>query len=141
MILLKKSVGVLLVFSVISVYLFTLNTDRSFKPLKVGLIELESAKKGTYKVAARIVDINENDFTISNGEISLQVKGRLVNKKLSDLYTQKRTLFGEIQITKAGGEYNLISIKQLESELYIVNREEIKDNVILNTKGAIGIFK
>ena len=130
-----------MLLSSVIVYSYATYSDQSLKPIKVGLNQLESAKKGTYKVAARIVDINEETFTISNDEINIEIRGRLTDKKLSDLYTQKEKLFGEIQVTKSNGNYNLVSIKRYEGHLYVVNKTDIKGKLILNTKGVIGTFK
>jgi hypothetical protein len=133
-------VTLLLLGGMVTTYTFTLHTDKSFKPTHISLNDLESAKRGNYIVNANVEDINEKEFTIGNGETQVQVQGRLGDKKLSDLYTKKQKIYGQIQITKIGGQYSLISIKRLEGELYITNYNQIKGQVIVNTRGLIGKF-
>lgn len=140
MILVNKLVHTLLLTSVVVMYVCTLHVDKSFKPIHVGLNDLESAKRGNYIVNANVEDITENEFTIGNGETQIQIRGRLEDKKLSELYTQKKKISGQIQVNKIGGEYNLVSIKRLESELYVTDYNQIKGQVIVNTRGAIGKF-
>jgi hypothetical protein len=91
-------------------------------------------------VSARIVDINEGDFTINDGDISIKIFGVLQDKKLSTLYTTDSKLYGEVTLKKGNGSYVVVSIKRIEDELYITDTTSIKDKVIVNTKGVIGKF-
>lgn len=141
MLLVKKSIGLLVPFTMISVYLFILYTDRNLKPLGVGLSTLENSRNGLYKVSVKISDIEQNEFTVNDGNISLRIMGNLQNKKLSDLYTQGKELYGHVTLKKNSDTYTLVSLKRIEDELYITDTASIKDKIIVNTKGILGKFQ
>lgn len=123
------------------ILLFTLCTDRNLKSLDVSLVQLENSRDGLYKVSGRIVDIEEERFTINDGNTNITIMGRLQDKKISDLVTSSKQLWGEVQLKKGNGVYNMISIKRSEDNLYIEDPSVLKNKVIINSKGVIGKFQ
>lgn len=140
MLVVKKSVWVWVVLSSICVYWFILNTDRNLKAINVSLRELEETRSGLYNISARIVDIEEDNFSINDGETNIKIRGRLQDKNIITLVTQSKKLFAEIKVKKSGGMYTLVSIKRADDQLYVESPEKIKGNVIINSKGILGKF-
>lgn len=122
------------------IFWFVLNTNRNLGSIRIGLNDLEDTRNGIYTISAKVVDINEEDFTANDNNISLKIFGKVQDKKLSELYDNNKQIYGEIKLKKSNGSYSLISIKRLESHLYILNKEEIKGKIIINEKGVIGTF-
>ena len=141
MLLIRKTTAVIIPVGSVIILLFTLCTDRNLKSLDVSLVQLENSRDGLYKVSGRIVDIEEERFTINDGDTNITIMGRLQDKKISDLVTSSKQLWGEVQLKKGNGVYNLISVRRSEGGLYIEDREKIKDTVIINTRGVIGKFQ
>lgn len=145
MLLLKKTTTVMIPIASIVILLFTLCTDRNLRSLDISLVELQSTRDGLYKVGGRIVNIDEDSFTINDGDTSITIMGRLQDKKISDLVTQSKhpggsQLWGEVQLKKGGGVYNMISIRRLEDSLYIEDPDKLKGKIIINSKGVLGRF-
>lgn len=145
MLLLKKTTTVMIPIASIVILLFTLCTDRNLRSLDISLVELQSTRDGLYKVGGRIVNIDEDSFTINDGNTSITIMGRLQDKKISDLVTQSKhpggsQLWGEVQLKKGGGVYNMISIRRLEDSLYIEDPDKLKGKIIINSKGVLGRF-
>lgn len=146
MLVLKKTTTVMIPIASIVILLFTLCTDRNLRSLDISLVELQSTRDGLYKVGGRIVNIDEDSFTINDGNTSITIMGRLQDKKISDLVTQSKhpggsQLWGEVQLKKGNGVFNMISIRRLEDSLYIEDPDKLKGKIIINTKGVIGKFQ
>lgn len=141
MLLLKKTTAAIIPIGSVIILLFTLCTDRNLKSVNVSLVELEQTRDGLYKVGGRIVDISEDNFVINDGKTVITIMGRLQDKKISDLVTQSKQLWGEVQLKKGNGVYNMISIRRLDDGLYIEDTTTVKDKVIINSKGVLGKFQ